>query len=157
MALRLYEGNVTAAWVDELDHMNFLEYQRVADIATGRFFELLSGTPGAPWVPGQGLDAVIIETRVCYQRELRLGAELAIDTTLGGVDERRFHLLHVVSSGGRTACTVEVLLLAFDLDSRRAARWSPPAAQQLDAFARAHPAPPDVPQMPWLKAAAPGA
>lgn len=154
MALRLYEGTVIGDWVDELDHMNFIEYQRVADLATSRFFELLSGVPGNAWVPGSGFDAVVIETRVRYLRELRLGAPVTVDTMLAGVDERRFHLLHHVGSNGRVACTVEVLLLAFDPASRRAGRWSAEELRTLVRHADSDPAPADARLMPWITPAA---
>jgi acyl-CoA thioesterase FadM len=154
MALRLYEGTVVEDWVDELDHMNFLEYQRVADLATGRFFELLSGVPGSSWVPGSGFDAVVVETRVRYLRELRLGSPVTIDTMLAGVDERRFHLLHHVASKGRLACTVEVLLLAFDPASRRAGRWSEDELRMLRRYAASDSAPGDERVMPWITAPA---
>ena len=154
MALRLYEGTVIADWVDELDHMNFLEYQRVADLATGKFFELLSGKPGSAWVPGSGFDAVIVETHVRYLRELRLGAPIVIDTMLAAVDERRFHLLHVIESKGRRACIVEVLLLAFDPATRRAGRWSSEELRELTRYAGSDAVTGDLRAMEWITASA---
>jgi acyl-CoA thioesterase FadM len=151
MSLRLFEGTVIVDWVDELDHMNFLEYQRVADLATGKFFELLSGQPGSAWVPGSGFDAVIVETHVRYLRELRLAAPIVIDTALAAVDERRFHLLHLIASKGRLACTVEVLLLAFDPATRRAGRWSPEELKELARYAETAPASDGVQPMDWIK------
>jgi len=119
---RLYSTMVEASWLDALDHVNFLEYQRAADKASDQFWLEIGGEMPSPTAR---LSFVIVETYASYQRELRLGDAVVIDTVLVGYDQRRVHLHHSVLRGEELASSVQILGLAFDLDSRRAARWTP--------------------------------
>jgi acyl-CoA thioesterase FadM len=119
---RLYSTIVEASWLDALDHVNFLEYQRAADKASDRFWLEIGGEMPSPRTR---LSFVIVETYASYQRELRLGDAVVIDTVLVGYDQRRVHLHHSVLRGEELASSVQILGLAFDLDSRRASHWTP--------------------------------
>ena len=125
---RLYTGVVQADWLDELDHMNFLQYQRVADQATGLFWAEIGGEePSAE----ARLAFVIVETHVRYQHELRLGDPVDIETRLIGHDHRRVHLHHSLLRGDEVVSIVQVLGLAFDVETRRAGRWTPEMLDEL--------------------------
>lgn len=125
---RLYSAVVQDSWIDALGHVNFLDYQRIADLAGERFWEAAGGQP-----PSSGaLTFVIVQTHVHYLRELRLGDPVDVDTQLVGYDARRIHLYHAVRRREELVSIVQVLGLAFDLSRRRASRW--PDAM-LEAFA----------------------
>ncbi len=116
---KTWEGVVTPDWLDELDHVNFLTYQRIADEASMSVWRSAKGA-GAT---GHLLEYVITETYVRYLSELRLGASVEIHTILAAYDTKRFHLIHNIESGGNLACTVETLNLCFDPVTRRVARF----------------------------------
>ncbi len=125
---RLYSAVVQDSWIDALGHVNFLDYQRIADLASERLWLAVGGQP-----PTSGaLTFVIVQTHVHYLRELRLGDPVDIDTQLIGYDARRIHLYHALRRREELVCIVQVLGLAFDLSRRRASRW--PVAM-LQAFA----------------------
>jgi acyl-CoA thioester hydrolase len=126
---RLYSGVVQADWLDALDHVNFLEHQRVADKASDQFWLAVGGK-----LPPEAfqLTFVIVETHVRYERELRLGDCVCVDTQLVTYDHRRMHLHHALLRGDEIVSVVQILGLAFDVVSRRASQWP---ASMLEAFA----------------------
>src|SRR5579862_6531872 len=90
---RFYSAVVQENWLDSLGHVNFLEYQRIADLASER---LWLAAEGPPLTANAALSFVVIETHVHYRRELRLGDPVSIDTQLIGYDSRRMHLYHSI-------------------------------------------------------------
>lgn len=134
--IKTWEGVVDKDWLDKLDHVNFLTYQRIADLASIEVWRRASEP---------NLQFVMTETYVRYIRELRLGASVDIHTTLISSDTKRFHLLHRIESVGHLACVVETLNLCFDPTSRKVALFT---AQITNYFA-AWGSPPDdaLPQL----------
>jgi acyl-CoA thioester hydrolase len=126
--------------------MNFLEYQRVADKASDLFWLDIGGQ--MPFA-GASLNYVVLETHVRYMRELRLADPIAIDTRLAAYDYRRLHLHHTVIRGDEAASVVQILGLAFDLDTRRATRWPPSMLERLAAWRTDAPAAELNGLMPW--------
>jgi acyl-CoA thioesterase FadM len=125
---RLYSAVVQDSWIDALGHVNFLEYQRIADLAGERLWLAVGGQP-----PASGsLTFVIVQTHVHYLRELRLGDPVDIDTQVSGYDARRIHLYHALRRREELVSIVQVLGLAFDLSQRRASHWPD---TMLEAFA----------------------
>ncbi|MEX2696679.1 thioesterase family protein [Rhizobium mongolense] len=118
--IKTWEAVVEKSWLDELDHVNFLTYQRVADIASVEIWRRAQGDIE----PGAHLQFVMTETHVRYLHELRLGASVEIFTALIAWDTKRFQLLHRLESAGNLACTVETLNLCFDPVIRRAAPFA---------------------------------
>lgn len=100
--------------MDKLDHVNFLTYQRIADLASLEIWQRANGV-----VSESEIQFVMTETYVRYIRELRLGDPLKVRTSLIAWDAKRFHLLHRLESAGNLACTVETMNLCFDPASRR--------------------------------------
>ncbi|MDK1492918.1 thioesterase family protein [Sinorhizobium sp. 7-81] len=113
-----WEGTVERDWLDELDHVNFLQYQRIADFASLGIWHRAKG------LPETRLEFVMTETQVRYIRELRLGMPVEVISALVAFDSKRFQLLHHIRSGEELMCTVETLNLCFDPDSRRVANFS---------------------------------
>lgn len=118
--IKTWEGVVEKDWLDKLDHVNFLTYQRVADLASVEVWRRAKSDSASE----PDLQFVMTETYVRYIRELRLGASVDIHTTLIAWDTKRFHLLHRIESAGNLGCTVETLNLCFDPASRRVALFT---------------------------------
>jgi acyl-CoA thioester hydrolase len=117
---RFYSAVVETGWIDALNHVNFLEYQRVADLASDRFWLAVGGEPPSG---SMRLALVIVETHVHYLRELRLGDPISVETQLIGYDSRRMHLYHSLLRREERVSIVQVLGLAFDMNRRRASHW----------------------------------
>jgi acyl-CoA thioester hydrolase len=132
--------------------MNFLEYQRLADQASDAFWLTIGGE--MPSVSTR-LAYVLLETHVRYMRELRLGDPIAIDTRLIAYDHRRLHLHHTLVRGEEAVSVVQILGLAFDLDRRRATRWSASMLTSLAAWRTDAPAAALNGVMSWNLASAP--
>ncbi|MCK1615974.1 thioesterase family protein [Bradyrhizobium sp. 159] len=128
--IKTWEGAVDKEWLDKLDHVNFLTYQRIADLASIEVWRRAKRDCAS----GQDLQFVMTETYVRYVRELRLGASIDIRTTLIAADTKRFHLLHRIESAGDVACTVETLNLCFDPASRRVALFNAPISSYFAAW-----------------------
>ncbi|WP_271619785.1 thioesterase family protein [Bradyrhizobium sp. CCBAU 51745] len=120
--IKTWEGVVEKDWLDQLDHVNFLTYQRIADLASGEIWRRAEGSAES----SPDLQFVMTETHVCYTRELRLGAPVEIRTSLIAWDTKRFHLFHRLESASNLVCTVETMNLCFDPTNRRVAPF--PAA-----------------------------
>jgi len=116
-----YSATVQPDWLDALEHVNFLEYQRAADKATDEFWIAVGGEMAAT---GRAtLSIVIVETHARYLRELRLGDPVEIRIRIVAFDRRRVHLEHAVMRGDEVTCVIQVLGLAFDLVERTASVW----------------------------------
>ncbi|MBW0370811.1 acyl-CoA thioesterase [Ensifer adhaerens] len=127
-----WSGTVERDWLDELDHVNFLQYQRVADFASLGIWHKAKGQAET------GLEFVMIETHTRYIRELRLGMQVEVMTALLAFDSKRFQLLHHINSGDELMCTVETLNLCFDPDARRVANFG----EQIGRYLGSWPPPP---------------
>ncbi len=119
-----YAATVEASWLDSLDHVNFLEYQRAADKATDGFWIAVGGEMAA--AGRSTLSIVIVETHARYLRELRLGDAIEIRTRIISFDRRRIHLEHTLLRGEDVSCVIGVLGLAFDIVARTASHWPEP-------------------------------
>ncbi|MGY3238261.1 acyl-CoA thioester hydrolase [Bradyrhizobium sp. USDA 4472] len=115
--IKAWDGIVKKDWLDQLEHVNFLTYQRIADLASGEIWRRAKDNSGL----ALGVQFVLTETHVCYIRELRLGAPVEIFTCLIAYDSKRFHLFHRLESTGNLVCTVETMNLCFDPVTRRVA------------------------------------
>jgi acyl-CoA thioester hydrolase len=145
---------VLPEWLDSLGHMNFLEYQRLADQASDVFWIDIGGQLG-PGPVDRRLAYVILETHVRYMHELRLRDPVAIDTRLVGYDHRRLHLHHTLLRRDQPVCAVQYLGLAFDLQTRRATHWPPAMLEKLAAWRTNAPAADLMGLMDWKLASAP--
>ena len=127
-----YSATVQKEWIDSLGHVNFLEYQRIADLAGEELWVALGGEPASRG----SLTVVIVQTHVHYLRELRLGDPVSVETQLIGYDARRIHLYHSVRRREELVSIVQCLGLAFDLSKRRAAHWPAAMLRALESRVR---------------------
>ncbi len=92
---KTWEGIVEREWLDELDHVNFLTYQRIADEASTAVWKDAKGEDDS----SVGLEFVMTETYVRYIRELRLGDEVEIRTEPPRLCRRPFGLSYAAMAG----------------------------------------------------------
>lgn len=133
--IKTWEGIVEKDWLDTLDHVNFLTYQRVADLGSIELWrQAKEGVASEP-----NLQLVMVETYVRYLRELRLGAPVEIRSSVIGWDAKRVHLFHRLESFSEIACTVETLNLCFDLANRKVT----PFTDDISSYFKSWGSPPD--------------
>ncbi|WP_433561535.1 thioesterase family protein [Nocardia sp. CA-151230] len=116
---RTFECDVDATWIDINDHMNAQYYGIVVYRAHAAFTGVLG--LGDEYVRKTRCGKVVVQTAMAYEREVRRGARLAVDSWLLGVDAKRLHFFHEVRNLGdqtRVAAS-EQLDLHIDLETRR--------------------------------------
>lgn len=92
---------------------------------------------GDEYVRQTGFGKVVVQTAMTYEREVRCGARLGVDSWLLGVDAKRLHFFHEVRNlGDRTRVAVsEQLDLHVDLGTRRTTPMPPDILARLTRFA----------------------
>ncbi|MTE14113.1 thioesterase family protein [Nocardia aurantiaca] len=133
--LRTLECDVDATWIDINDHMNAQYYGIVIYRAHAAFTDVLG--LGDEYVRKTRFGKVVVQTAMTYEREVRRGARLAVDSWLLGVDAKRLHFFHEVRNlGGQTRVAVgEQLDLHVDLETRRTTPMPADLFTRLQRFA----------------------
>lgn len=122
--LETYRGCVNAWETDTTAHFTVAYYfDRFSD-ATLNAMESLGLGPG--YIAAEGRTCASVDCYVRYLAELRAGDGLHIESAPIAVDERKVTLGHKVynSETGQLACTLEQLLLHFDMKQRKAVPMS---------------------------------
>ena len=138
MRLRHYvEATVEAGWLDYLGHVNYLEYQRVADGATDALWLELSG--GRDVAARQGAEFAIVDLQVRYHRELNLGVRIRVETRVIGYDAKRIAVRHEVrrnagSAAGELCCGIVFVAVSFHLSDRKVRPFAPDVLARLAAL-----------------------
>jgi len=116
-----HEDVVRPEWIDSNGHMNLAYYVVVFDIATDKFYADLD--IGDAYRERTGNSCFTAETHTVYEREVRLGDRLRVQTWLLGSDAKRLHYFHElfhIESGERSAIQ-ELMALHIDMRIRRVA------------------------------------
>lgn len=145
--VRDYRTPVLREWIDENDHMDSLHYKTVANGGTLALFRYAGLT--REWLAQSGSTLFQLEMHVCYERELRLGDEIVVNSWLIGADAKRIHHFHEImhEGAGYRAATVELMTLHVSRETRRSAPMPEPMAarfQEILAVHRALPQPSKV-------------
>jgi acyl-CoA thioester hydrolase len=120
-SIQTYQGVVYPWHCDHVGHMYVMWYVGKFDVATWFFFNRIGLTRERLAADGRGMAAV--EQRIAYQRELRAGDAIAVDTTLLEVRGKvlRFaHRMRIPDTGEVAAWMVQTTVY-LDLALRRAA------------------------------------
>jgi acyl-CoA thioester hydrolase len=120
-SMETYRGIVYPWHCDHVGHMNVMWYVGKFDEATWFFFNRIGLTRALLAEQKRGMAAV--EQRIAYQREVRAGDALAVDTTLLEVRDKvlRFaHRMRIADSGEVAAVMVRTTVY-LDMERRRAA------------------------------------
>jgi len=120
-----YSDVVRPEWIDSNGHMNLAYYVVVFDLGTDRLYDALG--IGNSYREATGYSCFTAETHTLYEREVKVGEQLRVATTLVGVDSKRlryFHEMFHVVEGHRVAAQ-ELLALHIDMNVRRVAPFPP--------------------------------
>lgn len=134
-SVRTLECAVEDAWIDINDHMNAQYYGIVIYRAHAAFTDILG--LGDDYVRRTGLGKVVVQTAMSYEREVRRGSRLAVDSWLLGVDGKRLHFFHELRNltDGTRAAVSEQLDLHVDLATRRTTPLPADVSARLTDFA----------------------
>lgn len=126
---------VQAAWVDYNGHMNVAYYVLAFDHATDAALDRLG--LGAAYREEHNRSVFVGEMHVDYRREVILGDELLVRSTVLAADAKRLVLFHCMTCPrlDQIVASNEVLCVHVDLGSRRSAPWPPAIAHRLAAAA----------------------
>ncbi|NMM92344.1 hypothetical protein B2J88_50310 [Rhodococcus sp. SRB_17] len=118
---RTLESTVSEESIDVNGHMNARHYGLVIYDAHATFTDLIG--LGDDYIERTQFGKVVVESHITYERELKLGEAIGVDSWLLGVDDKRAHFFHELRSltSGRRVAAGEQLDLHFNLTSRRAA------------------------------------
>lgn len=116
-----YRGTVQADWIDVNDHMNVACYDRVFDAAESRLFD--EAGVDETYAGRTGFGLFRLEKMLRYERELRLGEEIAVHSYVLFFDGRFVHHFHelINLSRGIRAAICDGLSIHVDLTQRKAA------------------------------------
>ncbi len=142
-----FRTRVPHEWVDYNRHLNVGYYMIAFDKGTDGFADLLG--IGAAYVRATGNSFYVVESHLCFEREVLEDAPIRIETLVVGADDKRVHVIHrmIEETGDFLAATCELLMLHVDLTTRRAAPFPPEQARAVAAIAERHR---DIPRPPQL-------
>ncbi|MDO8360725.1 MAG: thioesterase family protein [Devosia sp.] len=125
-------------WIDSNEHMNVSRYDQLFDAAESAFYASC-GIDRLLQAQRRGLFR--LEKHLRYQREMRLGASIAITTQLIWTDLKRVHVFHQMwnADEGHRAATMECMAIHVNLDTRKPVTFDVPLVRgRIEAMARAH-------------------
>ena len=110
-ALKLWEGEVLAEWVDANRHMNDGCYAVAFGEASWRVQDHLG--LHADYRARTGGTLYSVEAHLTWARELALGQRLHVESLVLGVDAKRLRVFHrlFASDEGYSAATMDVMML----------------------------------------------
>lgn len=133
---------VKSEWIDAYDHMNMSKYVQLFDDVT---YALLDQVDlGLEYTKRTRQGLFVVDARVKFLKELRVGTPIEITMRLVGVDHVRLHLwLEMRESGSDVlSATQEQVGLHADLAARKTLRLSDEQRSALQAVVDLHRAEP---------------
>jgi acyl-CoA thioester hydrolase len=142
-----FKTAVEPDWIDYNGHMNVAFYVLAFDRASDRLFDHLG--VGEAYRRATNRSIYVLEAHITYERELKLGERLAIDTQLIDADAKRLHFFHRMThaEAGYLTATAELLGLHVDLAGPKAEPMPAAALAALEALLAAHRLLPQPPQL----------
>ncbi len=117
-------GEVRPEWIlPGNPHLNLAYYLVLFDAASQAFFTELDMSGADP--KGTGFSFFAAETHTIYEREMYLGDQALVSTTLMDADEKRIHLAHEMYRPGEAAriALLEIMYVSVNLANGRASPW----------------------------------
>jgi acyl-CoA thioester hydrolase len=142
-----FHATVQPDWIDYNGHMNVAFYVLAFDKATDKLLDHLG--LGEAYRRGSNRSIYVLEAHVTYERELKLGEPLTVETQLVDADAKRLHFFHRMTHGsqGYLAATNELLGLHVDLAGPRAMEMPPAARAEIERVLAEHRRLPRPPQL----------
>jgi len=147
---------VRPEWIDSYDHMNMARYVALFDDVT---YELLDGVGlGVESTRKTGEGLFIVDARVRFLKEIRVGTPLEVRLRFVGVDHVRLHMFAELREEGSdvVSATQEQLGLHADLRTRRTLPFTEAHRAQIEAVVVAHRAEPQHAHRPLVLWSHPG-
>jgi acyl-CoA thioester hydrolase len=149
-----FRTTVQPQWIDYNGHMNVAFYVLAFDKATDVLLDHLG--LGETYRRTTDRSVYVLEAHVTYERELRLGEPLLVDTHLVDADDKRIHFFHRMThaEAGYLAATNELLALHVDLAGPKATAMPEAARAELERVLAEHrrlPLPPQLGRVIALK------
>ncbi len=120
----IHYGSVQGDWIDYNGHMNVAYYSLAFDQALDSFFDRID--LGKAYMARSQCSFFVLESHICYLREVREGDELAFRLHVLDWDEKRLHYfltMHERDEQGRfhtdPAATSEQIGIHVDMRRRR--------------------------------------
>lgn len=119
--LRLHHDRVRPEWLDYNGHMNETFYLLVFSQATDAFMDHIAMDDANRRRTNSSV--YTLETHISYLQEVGRWEPLEVATQLLDLDDKRFHLFHVMHHGetGQRLATSEMMLLNVDMAGPKAA------------------------------------
>ena len=119
----VHEESVQSNWVDYNGHMNVAYYVLVFDHGTDALLKLLD--MGPDYRARTESSDFVVESHICYIREVVEGDPLQVASILLMHDNKRMHLFHHMYNGetGQLCATIELMVIHVDMISRRSATF----------------------------------
>jgi acyl-CoA thioester hydrolase len=132
-----HEAVVLPDWIDRNGHLNLAYYIVIFDQATDALFEELG--IGSRFTAETGTSLFIVETHTTYERELKLGERVRVETTVLGGDAKRLHFAHeMFRADGARAAAHDLMAVHVDMGTRRSAAFNAQSRAAIDAAVAAH-------------------
>jgi acyl-CoA thioester hydrolase len=137
-SLRPHREVVLPDWADYNKHLNDAFYLVIFSHATDHMMDQI------------GLDAAgrersnhslfTAELHLNYLKEVKVGAEVRVETTFLGHDAKRLHIFHTmyVGDGAEPVATNEQMQLSMDMTGPRVAPFQPDVLAKIEAIAAEH-------------------
>ena len=102
---------------DAMGHISSMSYAAWAEVGRADFFAA-TGDPETPWF-------VLVRLALDFHSEGRFGEDFTLVTRPTRLGRKSLTLEQIVSVGDRKVCTIEVVLAAFDPETRKSRAVSP--------------------------------
>ena len=130
--------HVKPEWIDAYEHMNMSKYVALFDDVT---YDLLDRVDlGLEYTKRTRHGLFIVDARVRFLKELRVGTPLEVRLRLVGVDHLRLHMwLELQEAGSQVvSATQEQVGLHADLDRRKTTHFTQAHLGRIQAVVAAH-------------------
>jgi len=125
------------AWLDYNGHLNMAYYNVLFDKAVDHAFDLIGCGPG--YLAARSMSFFTAEAHVCYVRELKADAMVAVSVQILDFDARRLHLFEEMRHvDGWLSATSETLLLHVDMNGPKVAPMPADILARVTQMAVAH-------------------
>ncbi|EKT4484780.1 thioesterase family protein [Pseudomonas putida] len=134
-ALVTYRTPVQEDWVDYNGHLRDAYYLLIFSYATDALMERIGLDADSRGQSGKSL--FTLEAHINYLHEVKLGAEVWVQTQIIGFDRKRLHVYHSLHRAGfdEVLAASEQMLVHVDLAGPKSAPFSEQSAQLLQSLA----------------------